>query len=267
MSKAFASNFEEGFNPSDLYVCIEFTLKDSSKTEYLIKFLQALANTLRESLVHFSRKVSIFVNNNVSIKVYKKNNEIICLSFKLKKTIKEQFISIENSLHFLIDDEITQNFFFNICMKCDFVKVKSNPNMDFIDTFNFASVIEVKSDILKKNLKFLTKFLKGQSNLPNWLKFLLNSYGGSHLEFNFKLDHLKSQSKSILKQRNSVILQFLRETLLGVLKELFSSFGGYQQFHKFYESIKDNFKVMINTPKVFSIIKIELMNLHELFLE
>ena len=187
------------------------------------------------------------------------------MSFKLRKQIKEQFNTIENGLHFLLDDEITQNLLFNFSMKCDFEKVKANPTLNFIDTFNFASILEVKSDILKKNLKFLTKFLKGEKYLPNWLKFLLNSYGGSHLEFNFKLDHLVSQSKSLLKQPNAVILHFIRGNLLGLLKELFASFGGYQQFHKFYQAIKDSFRVIINTPKVHSTLKIDLMNLHELF--
>ena len=265
MSKAYASNFQDGFNPGDYYVCFEFTVKDPSKSEYLLKFLQILANTLRESVVHISRKFSEFVNNNVSIKVYSKNEGIICLSFKLRKQIKEQFNTIENGLHFLLDDEITQILNFNFCMNCEFQKVKSNPTLDFIDTFDFASVIEIRSEILKKNLKVLSKFFKSQKFLPNGLKFLLNSYGGSHLEFNFKHDHLKSQNKSVLKQPNSVILQFLREILLNFIKELFASFGGYNQFQKFYQAVKDNFRIVINTPKIHSILKIDLMNLHELF--
>lgn len=254
ISKSYVQNFEEGLKSTDIFFIVEFQLKDPSKAETLQKFLTNLTNMMMESFRSVSRKIFAFINNDVSIKVIKKGSDTICLSLKIRKSAKVELLSIENAIQSLLDDEMTQKLSFSFCLSGDLEKVKQNPTGNFLDSFDPAGSLEVKAEILKKNLKLLTKFLKP---IPRFLKFWLNSYGGSHINFNFNLDHLKSMHNNILQQQNQLIVNFLKTSLTEMLQDALSSFGGFALFKKFYESINKTFTLIVNSPQLHATAKID----------
>ncbi len=262
LSKSYVQNFEEGLKSTDTFIIIEFAVREPSKIDYLQKFLTTLTNSMRESFRNISRKMFSFINNDVSIKVIKKNEETICLSFKLRKVIKEELLTFENGIKWFLDDEITQSISLSFCLSGNIEKIKQNPNSTFIDSCDLAASTQLKTEILKRNIKLLIKYLKP---IPRAVKFWLNSYGGSHIALNFNLDYLKSLNNSLLKQSNQIIVQFLKENLKEILKDLLSGFGGFSQFKKFYDSVNENYTVILNTSQFHIISKIDISGLTSLF--
>jgi hypothetical protein len=261
LSKSYVQNFEEGLKSTDIFIIFEFMMKDSSNIDKFQKFLTHLTDAMRESFRNISRRIFSLINNEISIKVIKKNSETICLSFKLRKVIKEDLLSVENAIKSLLDDDITQKISFSFCMSGDVHKVKQNPNASFVDSLNPAASIQLKTELLKKNIKFLKKSLKP---IPRFLKFWLNSYSGSHIVLNFSTESLKTQN-SIFQQQNILILQFLKQEVFGFLQDFLANFGGFSLFKKFYDSVRDSFTVVVNTPQFHVTSKIDFSGLVELF--
>ena len=54
------------------------------------------------------------------------------------------------------------------------------------------------------------------------------------------------------------ITAFLKVKLINLLKDFLAPFGGFNQYKIFYEAIKENLNVIINTPQVFINAKIEI---------
>jgi len=262
ISKSYVQNFEEGLKATDLFVIIEFQIKDRNKTDQLIKILTSLTNLFTESFRNISRKVFAFFNNDLSIKVLKKAEDVICLSLKIKKSMKLEMLSIENSFQKILDDEITQKLSLSFCVSGDVDKVKQNPTANFLDSFQPAACLEVKAEILKKNLKLISKTLKP---IPSFLKLWLKSYGGSHISFNFNLDYLKSLNNSILQQQNQFILHYLKNKLTEILNYLISQFGTLTLFKKFWENVNNNFTIVVNTPQLHATIKIDISKFLNIF--
>ena len=257
ISKSYVHNYEEGLKSTDIFIILEFVLKDSTKIDSFQKFLVSLTNLMRESFRNISRKIFSLINNEISIKVIKKNSETLCLSFKLRKVIKEDLLTFENAIKSLLDDEVTQKISFSFCMSGDVEKVKQNLSANFVDSFNPAGSLQLKTELLKKNLKLLKKSLKP---IPRWLNFWLDSYAGSHIELNFTTDNLKSQN-SFLQQQNKYILDFLKFETHGFLQDLLSRFGGFSVFKKFYDAVNHCVTVVLNTPQLHVTSKIDFTGL------
>lgn len=261
ISKSYVSHFEDNLKTSDMFVIIEFIVKDKSKIDSLIKKMTNLANVLRESLQGISSKISAFVNNGISIKVLKKNEDVICLSIKIRRGLKEEFSSFENAVNLVLDEDITQNINANFCLSGNTEKVKNNPNGIFIDSFDLAASLQLKTQILKKNLKYLIKYLKP---IPRFLKFWINSFGGSHIDLKFNTDYLKSQNNSLLKQQNQIIVDFLKVQLNEIAKEMLSAFGGFETFKKLFQSFKENYSIIINSRQFYINFNVDILGLLEL---
>jgi hypothetical protein len=262
ISKSYVQNYEEGLKSTDFFLIVEFQLKDPSKTDKIQKIMTNLINITRESFMNVSKKMFSFFNNDVSIKVLKKNADTLCLSLKIRRNAKLELLSIENAIQSVLDDDITQKVSFSFCLSGDVEKVKSNPTGIFVDSFNPAASLELKTEILKKNLKLIIKSFK--SHLPKFLKFWLNSYGGSHINLKFNLEHLKSLDNSILQQQNQLIIAFLNTKLKEILQDVLSSFGGFNMFQKFYENVKNHFNVVLNTPQIHATAKIDISGVETL---
>lgn len=254
-SRSYVDSFPEGLKSNDFFVVLEFKVKDSEKLEYMQKFLNSLTVYLKEFLIHVSKYRFTSFNSNMSAMVIKKDEQTLCLSIKLKRVYKEELASFENSMKMLLDKDITQTLYFNLVAQGDFENAKKNPKSSFIDTVNLCSSLELKTNILKKNWKVLASYLK--SIVPSWMKIWINSFGGSHLELNFNLDYLKSQEKCIYKESNEEVIAFIKEKLIDIIKSFFYQFGGLNKFTKFFDSVKNDFELIINTPHIFTSIKLD----------
>lgn len=259
LSKSYVNNFE-GLKSSDFFVILEFKVKDPSKIDLLKKFLQTLTNNLNESLRHVSRKIFSYFNSDMSIMVLKKDDHILCLSIKLKRVIKDELMSFENAFKHFLDEEITQQICLSFCMQGNIDKLKENPNALFVENFDLSSSLQIKSEILKKNLKVLLKKLK---NLPRFLKLCLNSYAGSHIELNFGLDQFKS-ANNILSQPSNVIIGFLKDNFLRILQNILSSFGGLNQYKRFFEEVESEYNLVLNSPLMHLNLKFDCQKLKDL---
>jgi hypothetical protein len=264
MSKAYISNYEEGLKPNDIFFIIEFIVRDPSKLELMIKFLTLITDAMREGFRSISRRIFHFMTNDVSIKVIRKNNNTIGLSFKIRKVIKEELLTIENAFKSLLDEEITQTFALSFCLGVNLEKIKQNPQQTFIETSEMCSSLQFKSEILKKNFKLLKKYIKQQKS-STLLNFIINAFNGGSINLNFTVEHLKSSKNSIFNQQNQVIVQFLKQTLIQVIQDFLSSFGGFSQFKKFYDAVKENYTIVINSPQFHILGKIDLSGLSQLF--
>jgi hypothetical protein len=261
VSKSYVNNYDEGLKSTDIFVIVEFTLKDPSKIDHLQHFLSKLTDSMRDSFRIMSRKIFTFVSNDISIKVLKKNNETLCLSIKCKRSIKEEVLSIENGIRYLLDDNLTQTLNLSFCVSGNVKRVRDFPGHIFLDSFEPAVCLEMKAELLKKNIKLLTKYLKP---IPRWLKFWLNSYGGSKIDLSFKLDYLKSFNTSLLKQPNTEIINFLKAKLHDVLATYLSPLGSGSLFKKFLEAMKENYTVVINTPQFHVVSRVDIAGLFSL---
>jgi Ca2+-binding EF-hand superfamily protein len=262
VSKSYVQNFEEGLKSTDVFFVVEFQIKDPSKMESTIKFLNNVINLTQDSFINISRKLFSFMNNEMSIKVLRKSDTVICLSFKLKKIVKVEITDFESALQGFLDEEITQKLSCSFCLSGDFEKVKSNPGSHFLDSFQPASCLELKAEILKKNFKLLLKSFKP---MPKFLKMWAYSFSGSHIDLNFNLEHLKAMENSFLQQQNQVILFFLKTRIKEILQEVLTSFGGFNIYKKFYESVEKNFSLVFNTPQIHAVAKVDLSGTEILF--
>jgi len=261
LSNNYVQNFGENLKTSDMFIIIEFISKDKTKLDSIVKKLTNLANIIRESFQGVSRKISAFVNNGISIKVLKKSEEVVCLSFKIRRSLKEEFSFFENALNLLLDENITQNICMSVCLSGNIEKVKNNPNSIFIDALDLGASAQIKTQILKKNLKFLTKLIKP---IPRFMKFWINSFGGSHIELKFKTDYLKSLNNSLFNQQNKVIVDYIKGQLYEIVKEVLSAFGGFNTFKKLFESFKENYKIVVNSRQFFLNLDVDFLGLLEL---
>jgi xanthine dehydrogenase iron-sulfur cluster and FAD-binding subunit A len=100
--------------------------------------------------------------------VLKKSEDVICLSFKVRRRLKEEISSFENAFNLLLNENITQNVCVSFCLSGNMEKEKQNPNGIFIDSLDLGASLELKTQMLNKNLKFLTKLIKP---IPRFLKF------------------------------------------------------------------------------------------------
>ncbi len=261
MSKSYVQNFGENLKTSDMFVIFEFIVKDKSKNESLIKKLTNLANVIRESLQGISNKISAFINNGISIKVLKKSEDVICLSFKIRRSLKEEFSSFENALNLLIDESITQNVCVSFCLSGNMEKVRNNPSSIFIDTLDLGASLQLKTQLLKKNLKFLTKLIKP---IPRFMKFWINSFGGSHIDLKFNTDYLKSLNNSLLNQANGLIVDFIKGHLYEIVKDVLSAFGGFSTFKNLFEAFKENYTIAVNCRQFYLNFNADILGLLEL---
>ena len=140
--------------------------------------------------------------------------------------------------------------------------MKENPNSIFIDTFNPAASLELKTEFLKKNMKAFIKLL---SSIPKPLSLWMNSFAGGRVELNFNLDYIRSLKNSFVNFPCVEIVQFLKVTLINLLKENLAPFGGFAQFKVFYEAIKENVSLVINTPQLFIVSKAVFNDIAKLF--
>jgi hypothetical protein len=255
ISKSYVQNYEEGLKYSDTFLIVEFNLKDPSKLDHLQLFLTNLIDSMRDSFRVISKKLFSFFSNDISIMVIKKDNNTLCLSLKFKRGLKEEILTIENSLLYLLDDKLTQTLNLSFCVSGNKDRVKDFPNHIFLDSFEPAGCFEMKAELLKKNIKLLTKYLKP---IPRWLKFWLNSYGGSKIDLSFKLDYLKSLNTSLLKQPNIEIINFLKEKLNDILTNYLSPLGSGTLFKKFLEQVKEDYTIVINTPRFHVVSKVDI---------
>lgn len=261
LSNSYVQNFGENLKSSDMFVIFEFIVKDKSKIDSLTKKLNNLANVIRESLQGISSKISAFVNNGISIKVLRKSEDVICLSFKIRRSLKEEFSSFENAFNLLLDENITQNVCVSFCLSGNMEKVKNNPTSIFIDALDLGTSLQLKTQLLKKNLKFLTKLIKP---IPRFLKFWINSFGGSHIDLKFNTDYLKSLNNSLLNQPNGVIVDFIKGQLYEILKEVLSAFGGYGTFKKLFEAFKENYSIVVNSRQFYMNFNVDFLGVLEL---
>ena len=261
ISKSYVENFEDNLKTSDMFVIFEFIVKDKSSIDSLVKKLTNLSNALRESFHGISSKLSSFLSSGISIKVLRKSDEIICLSFKIRRSLKEEFSSFENAMNLLLDEQITQKVNLSFCFSADMDKVKSNPKAIFIDSADLAASLQIKTQILKKNLKFLVKYLKP---IPRMFKFWVNSFGGSHIDLKFNTDYLKSQNNSLLKQHNQVIVDFLKVNLHELIKEVLSAFGGFSTFKKLFEAFQESYMIVVNTRQLFVTFNLDILGILDL---
>jgi hypothetical protein len=261
VSKSYVQNFEEGLKYSDIFLIVEFTLKDPSKIDHLQLFLTTLIDSMRDSFRIISKKFFSFFSNDISIKVIKKDHITLCLSLKFKRGIKEEVLTIENSLLYFLDDNLTQTLNLSFCISGNIDKVREFPNHIFLDSFAPAACLELKTELLKKNIKLLTKYLKP---IPRWLKFWLNSYGGSKIDLSFKLDYLKSMNTSLLKQPNIEIINFLKDKLNEFLSLYLSPLGSGTLFKKFLDAVKEDYIIVMNTPQFHIVSKVDITGLTSL---
>jgi len=262
LSNSYVQNFGENLKTNDMFIIFEFIVKDKTKLDSLIKKLTNLANVIRESLQGISNKISAFINNGISIKVLKKSEEVICLSFKIRRSLKEEFSSFENAFNLILDQSITQNICLSFCLSGNMEKVKNNPNSIFIDSLDLGTSLQLKTQILKKNLKFLTKLIKP---IPRFMKFWINSFGGSHIDLKFNTDYLKSLNNSLLNQPNKIIVDYIKGQLYEILKEVLSAFGGFSTFKKLFESFKENYTIVVNTRQFYLNFNMDILGLLELW--
>lgn len=261
LSKSYVQDFEENLKTSDMFVIFEFIVKDSSNMESLIRKLTNLANVIRESLQGISSKFSAFVNNGISIRVLKKSENVICLSFKIRRSLKEEFSFFENAFNLLLDESITQNICISFGLSGNMEKVKNNPNGIFIDSLDLGASLQLKTQLLKKNLKFLTKFIKP---IPRFLKFWINSFGGSHIDLKFTTEYLKTLNNSLLNQPNAVIVDFIKGQIYEVLKEILAAFGGFSTFKKLFEAFEQNYSIVVNSRQFYMNFNVDILGLLEL---
>lgn len=262
LSKSYCQFFEEGLKSNHYFLIVEFELKDPSKIDTMIKKLTVMINNFRNQIKYISKRTAEFLNNQVSIMAIKKDEKTICLSVKLRRRIKEQLLNFENTVKSFLDEIITQNLSMSFTLSGEIEKVKENPNSIFIDTFNPAASLELKSEFLKKNMKAIMKLL---SEIPRPLKMWLNSFAGGRVELNFNLDYIKSFKNSFVNFPCVEIVQFLKVTLINLLKENLASFGGFEQFKVFYEAIKENVSFVFNTPQMYIVLKAVFNDIARLF--
>lgn len=109
LSKSYCQCFEEGLKSNHYFAIVEFELKDPSKIDILVKTMTVVINNMRNSIKYISRRFAEFINNEISIMVIKKDEKTICLSFKLRRKIKEQLLNFENAMKGFLDEVVTQN--------------------------------------------------------------------------------------------------------------------------------------------------------------
>ena len=231
LAKSYCQCFEEGLKSNHYFAIVEFELKDPSKIDTLVKTMTVVINNMRNSIKYISRRFAEFINNEISIMVIKKDEKTICLSFKLRRKIKEQLLNFENTMKGFLDEVVTQNLSLSFTLSGEIEKVKENPNSIFIDTFNPAASLELKTEFLKKNMKAFIKLL---SSIPKPLSLWMNSFAGGRVELNFNLDYIRSFKNSFVNFPCVEIVQFLKVTLINLLKENLAPFGGFAQFKVFY---------------------------------
>ena len=253
---SFIKNIETGLKCSNYFIIFEFELKEESKMEVMLNNFKIIINNLRDSLKYISRPFAEFINNELNIMVFKKNNNTICLSCKLRRKIKEQLLYFENFIKTFVDDVITQYISLSFMLSGNVENVKNNPNKIFIDAFDPGMSLEIKSEILKRNIKNLLTYFENYIPI-NW-KLYLHSYAGSRNEFNFDLNYIKTLTNSPFNFPSNNITAFLKVKLINLLKEFLAPFGGFNQYKIFYDAIKENLNVIINTPQLFINAKIEI---------
>jgi hypothetical protein len=259
IAMSFIKNIETGLKCSNYFIIFEFELKEESKMEIMLNNFKILINNLRDSLKYISKPFAEFINNELNIMVFKKNNNTICLSCKLRRKIKEQLLYFENFIKSFTDNVITQYFSLSFMLSGNVEKTKNNPNTIFIDSFDPAISVEIKSEILKRNIKNILNYYENYIPI-NW-KLYFYSYAGSRNEFNFDLNYLKTLTNSFFNFPSNNITIFLKVKLINLLKEFLAPFGGFNQYKIFYEAIKENLNVIVNTPQLFINAKIDVNDL------
>ena len=256
IAMSFIKNIETGLKCSNYFIIFEFELKEESKMEVMLNNFKIIINNLRDSLKYISRPFAEFINNELNIMVFKKNNNTICLSCKLRRKIKEQLLYFQNFIKTFVDDVITQYISLSFMLSGNVENVKNNPNKIFIDAFDPGMSLEIKSEILKRNIKNLLTYFENYIPI-NW-KLYLHSYAGSRNEFNFDLNYIKTLTNSPFNFPSNNITAFLKVKLINLLKDFLAPFGGFNQYKIFYDAIKENLNVIINTPQLFINAKIEI---------
>jgi hypothetical protein len=261
ISKSYVDNFEEDLRHTDTFMIVEFTCKDPARYNENVKLLSKFIDSMRESFGAVSQKFFSSIGNDVSIKVIKKDSNTICLSLKFKREIKENILSFENSLFYLLDDQISQTINLSFCVSGNIDKVKSNPNGIFLDSFDPSGSLQLKAELLAKTIKLFTKYLKP---IPRWLKFWINSYGGSSIDLQFGLGYLKSLNNSVLNEHNKDIINFIKTKINNTIDEFISPYYIGPLIKRFLESVKEDYSIVINTPQFHIVNRLDITGLMSL---